>query len=336
MSQTLATSWDARANVPRIALNATVDLNGFYVSPVGGRVFHVRGDGTSILAYDDQYGANSIDMNRRLWPSVASVLPLCVANRGDRIIVHQNHTENIATADAWAFVAGMSIVGLGWGATRPKFTFTASNSTLVLDAAGVSIENCQWHCAGPTGTTALTVAAPFTISGEGNVLKSNYFQIGIDADQKCAAFAGVSGDNCIFYNNEISSLAVAAAPTSAIILTGADNFIFESNFCKSAFGNVATGWIANTTTASTNIRIVNNFLHNWLANSTHVINLAANSVTTGFIGGNTCRIEKVDSVAPIGTGGTGVDVTLGDGSMANYCINEANKRGIIIGTASDA
>ena len=90
-----ATAYSGRATPPRSAINSTLDMDSMYVTPVGGRVFHVRGDGTDILAYDDQYGQNTADMNRRLYPSVASVIPYLVANRGDTVFVHQNHTPQL-------------------------------------------------------------------------------------------------------------------------------------------------------------------------------------------------------------------------------------------------
>jgi hypothetical protein len=329
--QTLATSWDARANVPRIALNATIDLNGFYVSPVGGRVFHVRGDGTDILAYDDQYGENSIDMNRRLFPSVASVLPYCVASRGDRIIVHQNHTENIGTADAWAFVAGLQIVGLGWGATRPKFTFSAAAATLLVDVAGVTIDNSQFLCAGPLVGGALTVAAPFTVSGEGFRLINSYCNVGIDANQLVGTFMTVKGDNCGLFGNTISSLAAAAPVTSCIVLgaaaLGANGFTAIGNRIKTATSGAAVGVIENiaSSAASEDMNIEGNYLHNWTASSSAVISLHANAVMTGTIRENLFRVELNSSVQGVVYDGTGVDVTLDNNRIGNVA-NETAKQ----------
>lgn len=328
MSQTLATVYDARANVPRIALNATVDLNGFYVSPVGGRVFHVRGDGTSILAYDDQYGENSIDMNRRLWPSVASVLPYCVANRGDLILVHQNHTENIGAADAWAFVAGLRIVGLGSGDTRPTFTFTVAASTLLLDVAGLEISNCRFLCAGPAGTTGLTVVAPFTVSGEGCVLAGNFFQVGIDADQICATFMTITGDNVTFAHNLVEGLVVGAEITDVIVLTAADGVTITDNYMKVTVG-AAQGLIRSLTTASLRVRIERNFVYNWKASSTVAINFNAALACTGVVADNRMRVTTDGGVAHVTINGAN-DLSL----YNNLGVNNVNEYGIAVGTAS--
>ena len=324
-----ATAYSGTAGVPRVPLNSTIDLNGVYVSPAGGRTFHVRGDGSAILKYDDQYGQNTADMNQRLWPSVASVLPYCVANRGDRIIVHQNHTENIGSADAWAFVAGLSIVGLGNGATRPIFTFTVAAATLLMDVAGITIQNCQFLCAGPeAGNVALTVAAPFTVSGEGCVLIDNFFEVGVDADQICTTFMTITGKNVVFSRNTVRGLVVGAEITDVIVLTGADGAIITDNYMKVCVG-VAQGLIRSLTTASVGVRIERNFIYSWKGSSTSCINFTAALANTGFVADNRLRVTTDGGVAHIGVNGAG-DLSL----YLNYGVNNVNESGLAIGTAS--
>jgi len=321
------------ANVPSVPLNECMDLNGVYVAPIGGRTFHVRGSATTgaILAYDDQYGQNTADMNRRLYPSVASVLPYCVANRGDKIIVHPNHTENIGAADAWAFVAGLSIIGLGWGNTRPTFTFSVAASTLLCDVAGLTFQNCRWLCAGPAGVTALTVAGPWVVTGEGCLFMGNFFEVGIDADQLCTTPFTIKAANCGFFGNRIVAQAAAAPCTNVVLLgsasTGADGFTFAGNYVKAATGAVTTGVIANinSTATSTDILIEKNYLHNWLASSEAVISLAGNMVTTGLIRENQFRVELNSSVQGVVYSGTGVDVSLDNNRISNVA-NETAKQ----------
>jgi len=323
MGTQTASAFSGISRVPRVPLNDTIDLNGVFVTPCGGRTFHVRGDGTSVLAYDDQYSQNTADMNQRLWPSVASVLPYCVASRGDRVIVHQNHTEDINAADDWALVAGLSIIGLGWGNTRPTFTFTTALATILPDVAGLTFENCRFLCAGPAGTTALTVAAPWVVTGEGCRFIENYFEIGIDADQLCTTPFTIKGANCGFFGNKIVALAQAAPSTNVIVLgdadEGADGFTCVGNYIKATTGNVATGVIANisSTATSNDILIERNYLHNWKASSTTVISFAGNMVTTGIVRENQFRVELNSSVQGVVYSGTGVDVCLDNNRISN-------------------
>jgi hypothetical protein len=332
MSIQTASAYSGISSVPSIALNSTMDLNGVYVSPCGGRTFHVRGDGTSVLAYDDQYGQNTANMNQRLWPSVASVLPYCVANRGDTIIVHENHTENIGSADAWAFVAGLKIIGLGYGETRPTFTFTVAGATLVCDVAGLVIENCRFLCAGPAGSTALTVAAPFTWSGEGGRFIRNYCQVGIDNDQLCTAFftTTAAADNLLIANNDIKGLAAAAAITSMFIFVGADGLRFLNNNCKAGFAGTTTALVDFETTASLDILVQGNLLHNWTSSGTGGLTCGA-VATTGWILDNEFATET--------DGGTGiVPIVMNAACLIrqgrNYCSNLKQERGILLGSES--
>jgi hypothetical protein len=244
--------------------------------------------------------------------------------------VYPGHTENLATAASWTFVDDVSIIGVGAGDNRPTMTFSAAASTLVVNKKNVYFENLRFLCAGPAGTTALTVAAPFTISGEGFSAVKCSFQIGIDADQLCTAFCGLSGQNASFVACDITSAAQTAAPTSGIILTGASGFTFVGNFCKSAFAAAGTGFIANTTTASANVRIEDNYFQQWKADSTACMTFAANSVTTGVVRRNLMRLMTDGSVAPITFGGTGVDLCF----MDNFVQNAPNERGLVVGTAS--
>jgi hypothetical protein len=331
MSIQTASAFAGTANIPRLPLNSSVDLNGIIVSPAGGRTFHVRGDGTSILAYDDQYGQNTADMNQRLWPSVASVVPFLVANRGDNIIVHRNHTENFASANSLALPAGTRVFGQGWGNNRPTFTFTTATSTLLLTAAGVVFQNCRFLCAGPAGTTALSVAAPITITGEGCLLVNNFFEIGIDADQLCTDFMTVAGDNCGLFNNKIMSQALTSVNTSIITLgnatAGANGFVAYGNTIKGALSAATTGVIRNlaSTGTSAEILIQENFLQNWKADSSVCISMAANQVTTGVVKWNTFRVSNNASVQGITYSGTGVDLSMDNNSIQNE-VNETCKQ----------
>jgi hypothetical protein len=313
--------------------NAPVDLLGAYAIPAIGRVFMVRGDGTNVTSYDEQYTQLNPDANRRLYPSVATALALCVASRGDTILVLPGHTENLAAAatSSWTFKAGVRIIGLGQGSSIPTFTMTTATSKLNLNAVNIGISGCRFLCAGPAGTTALTVVAPFTMSAIGCSLIGNEFEVGIDADQLCTTFLTVSAARCTFSYNQVESQSVASTPTAGIVIGGADKFMCEGNWCKAAFAAAATGWITHTS-ACADITIRKNFFWQWLASSSGGINLAGNFVTTGIIADNYLKTNLTTNVLPIVTSGTGVVVHL----FNNYVVNDSNQTGVLVGTVSDA
>ncbi len=64
------------------------------------------------------------------------------ANQGDIIYVMPGHSEEIATGAALDFdVAGIKVVGLGWGDLRPHIQLSASASTVEFNADDMWIEN---------------------------------------------------------------------------------------------------------------------------------------------------------------------------------------------------
>lgn len=223
------------------------------ILPPSGAVFYVRGNGTAIT----EYAWDPPGLRERLNASVVTALRQCVANRGDRIIVLEGHTENLAAADSWSgLVAGVKIIGVGDknSTNRPTFTFTTATSTVLLDVANVTIANCRFLCAGPAGTTALSVAAPFTLSAAGCKLLGNYMQISIDADQLAtiAITTTAAADDCEISGNEIIG-ATAGEVTTAIQIVGADRLKMRGNYIAGATSAVGVGIVRFATTASLDI-----------------------------------------------------------------------------------
>lgn len=66
----------------------------------------------------------------------------CEANHGDIIYVMPGHAETVSGAAGIDFdVAGVRVVGLGWGEDRPTITMSAVASTIHMDAASCWLEN---------------------------------------------------------------------------------------------------------------------------------------------------------------------------------------------------
>jgi pectate lyase len=78
----------------------------------------------------------------------------CTASNGDVIYVMPGHAENLTAATSVdADVAGISIVGLGWGSLKPTFSTTAAAGSITVGAANVTIENIRLVANFATGTT---------------------------------------------------------------------------------------------------------------------------------------------------------------------------------------
>lgn len=215
----------------------------------------------------------------------------CVSGRGDFIYVLPGHAQNISSSTGWsALVSATNIIGLGFGTNRPTFTFSVSTSQLAVGAAiaNVTIRNCRFLAAGPAGTTAITVAAPFSVAGASFSFIDNEVQMGIDADQLCTdCFSlAATADDATFANNYMWG-AAGAVITTAIKTTGAvDRLKLLNNTVTAEVATAATGVLLDLSQAAiADNLIMGNTLANNTASSKFVIKPHATS--TGFVDGNT-------------------------------------------------
>lgn len=82
---------------------------------------------------------------------------LCTANQGDRIIVLPGHAET--TTAITVDKAGISIVGLGVGATRPAITGDAVADVITITAANILVANLRFATPSAAVTALINVAA---------------------------------------------------------------------------------------------------------------------------------------------------------------------------------
>lgn len=125
-----------------------------------GKVFWLSNNTTGLLP--GQRGgsdANRGDFNSP-FSTLAGAVAQCVAGRGDVIFVKPGHSETISSSTALTMsVAGVAVVGLGTGTSRPKWTIdTANTATINVSAADVSFQNVQ------IVGNFLSIAAAFTLS----------------------------------------------------------------------------------------------------------------------------------------------------------------------------
>jgi len=106
--------------------------------PIVGNVFYVD-TGASNAADDANHGTNE-----RPFATTDFAVGRCTADNGDHIFLKPGHTETITSATTLLLdVAGITIVGLGYGAVRPTFTFTTANTARIpVSVANINIQNC--------------------------------------------------------------------------------------------------------------------------------------------------------------------------------------------------
>lgn len=240
---------------------------GLVLVPTGGIIHYVHASGAAGLSLLPP--GMTAPMPGGFYTSVASALGACRANRGDRIICLPGHTESLASAAAWTWVAGVEVWGTGTGDDRATFTWTAAASTNVMSAASCAIRNCNLYLAGAHAAgSALTVAAPLTISGNGCEVTDCEIKAGFDADQIVGQGVTITGDRVKWKRNNLFASTTAAPTTAFLDLTAADDFEMEDSTFLGASSGVGVGLVRFVTTASLNVRLKRNVYMNKLALST--------------------------------------------------------------------
>jgi hypothetical protein len=109
-----------------------------------GEVYYVSNSTASLAPGQSAGSASGKGTFNKPFSTLQQAVNSCVANRGDIIIVCPGHAENIASSTALAIdKAGISIIGVGMGDSRPTFTLTTANTAkIVVSASNVSICNC--------------------------------------------------------------------------------------------------------------------------------------------------------------------------------------------------
>jgi len=224
-----------------------------------GEVFYVNN--SSVLSKGGVGGSNGNDGSyRRPFSTLAYALTKCTANRGDIIAVMPGHAESISASDLALNVAGVAVVGLGAGALRPTFTFSAAGSTIAVSAGQVSLSNLRLLAPIANTTAGITLTgADFTMDNclMQSSLAAGSFNIAI---LTAAASDGMYVVDSVFNAEHTSGgLAVTDVPTEAIRLVGCDNSVIKGNFIV---GNYSTAAINGITTESEAILITDNQIHN--------------------------------------------------------------------------
>lgn len=252
-------------NYPGVA-----EVAGMVISPNGGQVWYV---GTA--AQQAALGQTGEAIASRYSTSVNAALANCVSGRGDYIYVLPGYTESIAAADSWSALAAtaVTVVGLGRGTNRPTLTWTAAASTVLMDTANFRIQNMNLYLAGPHAAgTAVTVAAPITVSAAGCAIEDCDGFFGFDADQivTIGITTTAAADQFEFKRNYFYS-ATAAECTSFLYLVGADHCHVHDNTIIGATSSTTVGVVRFITTASVGIDFQRNRFVNLKAASIHAV-----------------------------------------------------------------
>ena len=203
---------------------------------------------------------------------------LCTANKGDKIYLMPGHAETFIVTNGFdADVAGIEIIGLGWGAARPTFTLNHANAQVNIGAASVRIRNVRFVA----DITAVVAGVQVEGVTDAEFHDCEWYWGGTTGDDFILGLELEAGShrarikNCRF----LAEPAVAGAQ-AAIELTGAsDNVRIED--CE-FMGDYSVACIHGDTTLSQGLMVLNPLVHNTDAGEPYLEVLTG---TTGVIAG---------------------------------------------------
>jgi hypothetical protein len=227
-----------------------------------GQVFWVSNSTT--LSPGEVSGSNGNDGTfYKPFATIDFAVGMCKANHGDIIMVKPNHAETITTAAGLIMdVAGIAIIGLGSGSSRPTLTFsTNATANIPVTAANMSIQNVLFKanvadCVSVFTATGTTTPTDLNIEGcefrDGTSI--NFISV-VTGNATANSMDGLR-----FVGNRISSLATTAATTAIKLASATDRVTILDNYGNWAVLNDTAAMLAAGTAQVTNLDFGRNVL----------------------------------------------------------------------------
>ena len=254
----------------------------------------------------------------------------CTANQGDVIYVMPGYTETITNSSRWTVdVAGISIIGLGHGTTKPTITLaTDTSADILVSAANVVIKNFPF-------VTTIDSLVNFWDLNAANFLGEDCDFVG-DSSAQALGFINIATTiddfvfrRCKFQQDTDPDGTDGAVDTGVFFIIDSENIKIED--CEFN-GNFETAIFHNRTTACKNLFVKNCHGMNLLSGS-ETFQLVAGATGAQLGGGFLTPAEAaVTEATLVGTVGNGFFV-LPPGTYGNDG-GAGGQGGIVIATPS--
>lgn len=226
-----------------------------------GEVFWV-GNGTAIATGHKSGSDGNKGTYAQPFGTIDYAIGRCVAGRGDVILVKPGHAETISAAGGiTADIAGVAIVGLGVGTSRPTITLdTATTTTITVSAANVTFKNIVFtaNFADIVSVFTLTTAANFGLENcyvKATATNMNFLNV-VDTNTTDGAADGLYIDGLKWIEPDLATLGVVKmdATTADVTITNSYLNLGVKNNTASVIA-IATGKIV------TSLKMGNNFVY---------------------------------------------------------------------------
>lgn len=227
------------------------DPLGLRLQP-GAQVYYVQSGHPS--------ASNSNDGTDPNFPraTLASAIGLPTAGRGDLILIGAGHSENVAVAGGiTAALAGVTVLGLGDGQQRPRFSLTDAAASVIVSASDVTFENLVFL----VGADSITIM--LDVNADDFTLKNCEFRENTAVAQQWLTAVDINGGGAHATDRAkvlgCKFVSEAAGANHAIEIAAVQDGIEIRNCWIS--GDFAVAGI-HSTAALTNLLLENNYVRN--------------------------------------------------------------------------
>jgi len=290
MSERIVTVGGPNPTRPLSEFNRNIAGTEFYVGP------NATGAG------DDGRAGRSKESSLA---TLAKALTLVTASKNDIIYLLPGHTETLSTAAAIAVSKiGVRIVGLGTGALRPTFTFSATDATMTMTAASCSIENVIIK------PSIDAVVSPIVVSAPDCKVDVEIQDESATVECECGILTTAGADR-LDVNLRYRGFIAGDACVNAIRLVGVDTAKINVDF----YGVASTSIVEFHTTACHDIDITGKFYNDGTSLTKNVVDTVTGSTwsvqgwdgnsNANFTGGDNAAIAS-DDISAVATDVTAI------------------------------
>lgn len=250
--------------------------SGPQIPATTGNVFFV--DSGNAQAAD---GSAATDPNKPA-ATVDGAIGKCTANNGDLIIVMPGHAESLTTDGQITLdVAGVSVIGLGQGMTRPTFTYDLAAGSVIISAS-----NCRWSNMVHVASVA-SVLNGITMNGTSQHNEIDNCRFWFDATGlefvtmiQVGDGATASSDYAYIHDNWFEAEDIDGAG-SAVLIDDSDFTMVSHNLATGDFNSVVFDFAGSSSAAANNLVLDNTIWNEDTGASIHMHATSGNGLVAG-------------------------------------------------------
>jgi hypothetical protein len=248
--------------------------------------------------------------------SIQNAFGAVSANNGDVIVVLPGHVETVTAANGLDMnVAGVRVIGLGHGSSRPQINLTTNVAASVrINANGIWVENVVFTGGIDNITNVLTINGKTDVT-----LKNIEFR---DVTGQVAKFLAASNGSARLVIDGLKYIGAAAAGTvTGLEFDGCDDLRL-TNF--DMYGNFSNSAVEFVTTLSARVHIRDGKI--WTENAADMCIKDTITASTGFCGPS-LYLQLKENAANITEAITGATFVVMDNV---YVVNLAGEKAMLI------